>query len=316
MLVDERHIEKDDRASLACASCPTLTVPPTIHALLAARLDRLDPAERADSRGRGGGRTLVGGAAVARAEPGRRPLPARAAPEQARPQAADRAGRRAARRRGTSASGTCSCATSPTKGSSRGSAPICMGASRTGWSARRASARASTTRSSATTSSGPTATCELGPIDGAAGRSRPAPPLDSDRPERARSRAATFVPPSTCSSARCRCSPENDPARRELTVKLGIALAETGQLSRADALLPIHRGGAAAAAPSSSSRSRRKAARVGPRREASPVDVGRRAGQRRRPVLGQRGIPPSRAAVAAPAPSWTLVDGDRATAPS
>jgi pSer/pThr/pTyr-binding forkhead associated (FHA) protein len=30
---------------------------------------------------------------------------------------------------------------------------------------------------------------------------------------------------------------DDDPARRDLTVKLGIALAETGQLSRADALL-------------------------------------------------------------------------------
>ena len=31
--------------------------------------------------------------------------------------------------------------------------------------------------------------------------------------------------------------PDDDPARRDLTLKLGIALAETGQLSRADALL-------------------------------------------------------------------------------
>ena len=40
------------RASLACASRRRSRVPPTIHALLAARLDRLDPAERADGRGR------------------------------------------------------------------------------------------------------------------------------------------------------------------------------------------------------------------------------------------------------------------------
>ena len=31
--------------------------------------------------------------------------------------------------------------------------------------------------------------------------------------------------------------PDDDPARRDLTLKLGIGLAESGDLSRADALL-------------------------------------------------------------------------------
>ena len=58
MLVDERHIEQDDSGLSSVRSSP-LSVPPTIHALLAARLDRLDPAERAVRRGRARCRQVV-----------------------------------------------------------------------------------------------------------------------------------------------------------------------------------------------------------------------------------------------------------------
>jgi class 3 adenylate cyclase len=47
MLVDERHIEKDDAGRSSVRELSTVSVPRTLHALLAARLDRLDPTERA-----------------------------------------------------------------------------------------------------------------------------------------------------------------------------------------------------------------------------------------------------------------------------
>jgi predicted ATPase len=47
MLVDERHIQKDEAGLSSVRKLSAVSVPPTIHALLAARLDRLDPAERA-----------------------------------------------------------------------------------------------------------------------------------------------------------------------------------------------------------------------------------------------------------------------------
>ncbi len=46
MLVDERQLERDDSGLSAVRSSP-LSLPPTIHALLAARIDRLEPGERA-----------------------------------------------------------------------------------------------------------------------------------------------------------------------------------------------------------------------------------------------------------------------------
>src|SRR3954451_10559109 len=46
MLCDERQIERDDSGLSAVRSSP-LSLPPTIHALLAARIDRLEPGERA-----------------------------------------------------------------------------------------------------------------------------------------------------------------------------------------------------------------------------------------------------------------------------
>jgi predicted ATPase len=47
MLIDERHIEKDEAGVSSVRELSTVSVPRTLHALLAARLDRLDPPERA-----------------------------------------------------------------------------------------------------------------------------------------------------------------------------------------------------------------------------------------------------------------------------
>ena len=74
MLVDERQLELDDSGLSAVRSSP-LSLPPTIHALLAARIDRLEPGERARARRRRGDRQLVRPRRPARA--GRRGRPAR-----------------------------------------------------------------------------------------------------------------------------------------------------------------------------------------------------------------------------------------------
>jgi class 3 adenylate cyclase len=47
MLVEERHMTRDEEGLSWVADSSRVSVPPTIQALLAARLDRLDPAERA-----------------------------------------------------------------------------------------------------------------------------------------------------------------------------------------------------------------------------------------------------------------------------
>jgi class 3 adenylate cyclase len=47
MLVDEQRLERDESGVSMAGDAAAVSVPPTIHALLAARLDRLDPAERA-----------------------------------------------------------------------------------------------------------------------------------------------------------------------------------------------------------------------------------------------------------------------------
>ena len=47
MLVDEHHLEKDETGFSAVRELASVAVPPTLHALLAARIDRLGPSERA-----------------------------------------------------------------------------------------------------------------------------------------------------------------------------------------------------------------------------------------------------------------------------
>jgi class 3 adenylate cyclase len=62
MLVEEGHLERSD-AGLSAVRSSLLALPPTIHALLAARMDRLEPAERAAAEaGAVIGRSFGGGA--------------------------------------------------------------------------------------------------------------------------------------------------------------------------------------------------------------------------------------------------------------
>ena len=102
--------------------------------------------------------------------------------------------------------------------------------------------------------------------------------------------------------------PEDDPARRDLTLKLGIALAETGELLRADALLADRIQAERRGGPSSSSTTAPASSTWSPSTTSSP----------RSPSAGAptttwccRGTPRSRAAHAELLPcqeGWALVD--------
>ena len=240
MLVDERHMERDESGFSAVRELASFAVPPTIHALLAARLDRLEPGRARGGRGRRG-RRAAPSAAAAVLELGRGGDRAELdlSPERARAQAADRARRRALRGR---AHVQLQAHPRPRRGLPRDpQGPArrpATRASRTGSSARRGSGRTSTRRSSATTSSGPTATWpSSGRSTSEAGRwpRRAAARLGSSG---ARALARGDIRPAVNLLERAvSLLPRTIPRRRDLTVKLGIALAETGQLSRADALL-------------------------------------------------------------------------------
>ena len=79
MLVDERQLERSQGGVSAVQMSP-LALPPTIHALLAARLDRLEPAERAVVEAAAAIGRSFGGGAVLELARRRRPRGARRAP--------------------------------------------------------------------------------------------------------------------------------------------------------------------------------------------------------------------------------------------
>ena len=227
MLVEDGQLERSD-AGLSAVRSSLLALPPTIHALLAARMDRLEPGERATAEaGAVVGRSF-GRRRAARAHRRHQPRGGRRAPRRTRAQAADRGGRRAPRRASRrSASATCSSATSPTRACSRRVAPTSTRGTRTGSSVQPASGPASTTRCSATTWSVPTATgCELGTLDerGRELGARAARRLGSSG-GRALARGDTGAAVSLLERAVLLLGAD-DPARRELTIKLSIALAE------------------------------------------------------------------------------------------
>ena len=170
MLVDERHIERDESGVSAVRELSTLS-----RAAHHPRAAGRPPRPARPGRARGASRpprwsgSSFGGAAVARAEPRRATAPSSTLHlRSARAQAADRAGRRAPRGRARpSASRTSLRARRRLPGDPQGAARrSATRASPTGSSARPASGPASTRRSSATTSSGPTATWpSSGPLD-------------------------------------------------------------------------------------------------------------------------------------------------------
>ena len=106
----------------------------------------------------------------------------------------------------------------------------------------------------------------------------------------------------------------DDPARRELTIKLGIALAETGQLSRVDALLRDRLETSGAAARSSSSTTPSGGQHVVELEGRADDRAARR--QRRRAHLGRRGLAPPRAHRRARGRAGRSSTTARATAPT
>jgi hypothetical protein len=162
MLVEEGDLRADGdrpgRAGLAA-----VPLPPTIHALLAARLDQLDPGQRdpgqrvALSRGAVVGQVFERRAALTLAPPELREGLRRCCGGWWSPSCCGR------RRRGwptttPSSSTTCCCATSPTSGCPSGCAPSCTSASPPGCRTPPGRARSSTARSSAGTWSRPRGT--------------------------------------------------------------------------------------------------------------------------------------------------------------
>jgi class 3 adenylate cyclase len=162
MLAEEGDLRADGdrpgRAGLAA-----VPLPPTIHALLAARLDQLDPGQRdpgqrvALSRGAVVGQVFERRAALTLAPPELREGLRRCCGGWWSPSCCGR------RRRGwptttPSSSTTCCCATSPTSGCPSGCAPSCTSASPPGCRTPPGRARSSTARSSAGTWSRPRGT--------------------------------------------------------------------------------------------------------------------------------------------------------------
>ena len=176
---------------------PAIAVPPTIQALLAARLDRLEPAERA----------VVEAASVEGKEFTRERVTAlvgHGSGESTAPFCAGSCARTSSgrwdRMRRRTASATSSSATPPTRGCPRSCAPVCTSASPTGWSPARRPSRRSWTSSSATTWS---AQCGC-----AASSARPTRrPPRSRRGRRHTSAQPACGPPSaTIRQRRARCS--------------------------------------------------------------------------------------------------------------
>ena len=241
MLVDEHQLERDDTGvSAVRPEADSVSLPPTIHALLAARLDRLEPGERAAlEAGAVVGRSFGRGAAVLElSRSGDRPeLDAHL--RAARAQAADRARRRALRGRGHVQLHPQPRARRRLRRDAQGGRAdlprALRGLARVGDAE---SGRASTRRSSGTTSSARTVTWPSSdPVDERGRELAPAPPARLGSSGR-RALARGDIPPAMNLLERAvSLLAEDDPARRDLTIKLGVALAETGQMSRAGALL-------------------------------------------------------------------------------
>ncbi len=238
MLVDERHIEKDEAGVSSVRKLPAVSVPPTIQALLAARLDRLDPAEHAVVEAAAViGRSFAGGAVlelnrgVDRSE-------------------LDRHLRALERRQ----------LIEPDEGRFAGEATFSfkhilvrdvayqgilkelradLHERFADWLQREAGERANEYEEilGYHLERAYRYLTELGPVNerGRELAARAAAPLGSSG---ARALARGDIRPAVNLLERAvALLGDEDPARRDLTVKLGIALAETGQLSRADALL-------------------------------------------------------------------------------
>jgi class 3 adenylate cyclase len=238
MLIDERQIEKDETGASSVREPSAVSVPATIHALLAARLDRLGPAERAVVEAAAVvGRSFAGGAVLALGRGDDRSALDGHLSELARKQVIYLDGGRFAGE-GTFSFKHILLRDVAYHGILKGHRAD-LHERYADWLEREAGERAGEyeeilgyhlERSYRYLT-------ELAPIDERGGglAARAAARLGSSG---ARALARGDIPPAVSLLERAvSLLADDDPSRRELAVKLGIALAETGQVTRADALL-------------------------------------------------------------------------------
>ena len=159
LLVEEGRIEQRGGRWRAAGELAAASTPPTIQALIAARLDRLATGERAVIECAAVIGKSFWPSAVRELAPSERATTSRATSRRSCASSCwPPPWGRASPARRASPSATSWCATSPTRRCSRRCGPTCMRAPRPGSRRPRASAPSSTRRSSATTSSRPTAT--------------------------------------------------------------------------------------------------------------------------------------------------------------
>ena len=231
-------------------------MPPTLQALLAARLDQLEPAERRGARARRGrGRDLP---------PGRRPGArtrgdaGHAAPGRARPQGADPPRPAAARRRGRLPLPPPADPRRRLRRAAEGGPGRAARALRRLARGARRRSSSSWTRSSATTSSRPAATGRswARPTHSDM-RSRPGPASGWHAPEAGQSCDMITTQDSTCSSGRPGCFPTRTDTRGSRSTSAGrVSTRDTAwRPYRGWLRLPIARRRQATALPSSASAS-------------------------------------------------------------
>jgi class 3 adenylate cyclase len=238
MLVDEHQIEKDEAGVSSVRELSEASVPRTLHALLAARLDRLDPAERAVAEAAAVvGKSFGGGAVFElsrsdnRSEVDRH-LSTLAAGELIRPDGGRFAGEE------TFSFKHILLRDVAYQGILKGRRSE-LHARLADWLERTAGERASEYEEilGYHLEQAYRNLSDLGPVDerGRELATRAAARLGSSG-GRALARGDTRPAVHLLERA-VSLLPDDDPARRDLTVKLGIALAEAGQVSRAGALL-------------------------------------------------------------------------------
>lgn len=238
MLVDERHIARDEAGVSSVRGLSAVSVPPTLHALLAARLDRLEPAERGVvetaavvGRSFGGGAVLELSRGEDRSELDRH-LGALVRKQLIEPDGGRFAGEE------TFSFTHILVRDVAYQGILKGLRTD-LHARFADWLEREAGERAGEYEEilGYHLERAYRYLTELGPID-ERGRELAARAAARVGSSGGRALARGDIRPAVGLLERAvSLLPEDDPARRDLTVKLGIALAETGQLSRADALL-------------------------------------------------------------------------------
>jgi class 3 adenylate cyclase len=238
MLVDEHHIERDETGFSSVRELSTVSVPPTLHGLLAARLDRLDPAQRAVVEAAAVvGRSFGAGAVLELGGGDDRSQLDRHLGALVRSQLIEADGGRFAGE-ATFSFKHILLRDVAYQGILKGLRTD-LHARYADWLERTAGERASEYEEilGYHLERAYHYLTELGPIDerGRELAARAAARLGSSG---GRALARGDIRPAVNLLERAvSLLAEEDPARRDLTVKLGIALAETGQLSRADALL-------------------------------------------------------------------------------